>query len=407
MSEQGNTAASPAGLAAHLAAAGVLSPQWRPAFEMVPRHWFVPDEIWPGRLQGTGQSGLVDRRTDPDGWWEAVYSDRALTTQWDDGAHTGPEPGRSPTCSSSMPRMVAGMLDDLSLKPGHRVLEIGTGEGWNTALLCHRTGEANVVTVETDGQLAQRAQQRLAEHGLTPECVLGDGAHGHADGAPYDRIIATCSMSHIPTQWLEQSRPGTVIVAPWAPTYGSEAVVRLTVTERGAAQGRFMRSSAFMRLRQQRRHSRPIREYLGGREWPAGAEVGKSSLSPDAVGPWERMFAVGVQLEGVFVWPERHADGTYRLWLRDQDVTSWASVDWAPGIDRYRTAQSGPRRLWDEIEAAYGWWQEMGRPGIEEFGLSVSAADGHRVWLRSADNPVPVWRSDAADRRVTRDRQKV
>ncbi|MGW7521729.1 rRNA adenine N-6-methyltransferase family protein [Streptomyces sp. NPDC054796] len=395
MTANAHTTASPEGLAAQLTATGALDRQWRRAFEAVPRHWFVPDVIWPGKFQGTGQASAIDRRSHPDAWWDAVYSDRALTTQWDDGEHTGPEPGKVPSCSSSMPTMVAGMLDDLDLQPGMRVLEIGTGEGWNTALLCHRTGEANVTTVETDPVLAERARTRLRERGLTPTCITGDGSLGHPERAPFGRIIATCSLARIPTQWLGQARPGSVIVAPWAPDYGSEAIVRLSVTDGGNAHGRFTRSSAFMRLRQQRRRSRPLREYLGGREWPADATRGTTRLSPDEIGPWERMFALGVQLPGVFVWPERHKDDTYRLWLRDKEVTSWASADFAPGRDEFDIAQSGPRRLWEEVEAAYRWWTRQGRPGIERFGLTV--AGEHRVWLGDPSQPVPQWCSTSDD----------
>ncbi|MFD7450082.1 hypothetical protein [Kitasatospora sp. NPDC059827] len=71
-------------------------------------------------------------------------------------------------------------------------------------------------------------------------------------------------------------------------------------------------------------------------------------------------------------------------------VTSWATVDREPGRTAYEVVQSGPRRLWDEVEAAWGRWDAHGRPGFERFGLTVSP-DGQAVWLDTPDFPVQQW----------------
>ncbi|WP_319020112.1 methyltransferase domain-containing protein [Streptomyces sp. C8S0] len=97
-----------------------------------------------------------------------------------------------------MPTMVFSMLDALSVEPGNRVLEIGTGTGWNAALLCHRLGDQNVVSVELDATLAAEARSRLYAADFAPEIVVGDGAVGHGKRSPYDRIIATASVGHVP-----------------------------------------------------------------------------------------------------------------------------------------------------------------------------------------------------------------
>lgn len=329
------------------------------------------------------------RSEDPETWWHAVYRDAPITTQWDDGTHTGPGKGRIPSSSNSMPTMVFSMLDALNVEDGQRVLEIGTGTGWNAALLSHRVGAENVFTVEVDGDSAREARKRLNDAGFDPVSIIGDGAEGYAEGAPYDRVIATCSIGSVPRQWVAQTKPGGLIVAPWGPTYGGEAVARLAVAEDGTATGWFLGSSAFMRLRAQRTERRHVREYLGGRKWPADGRRSMTSVSPESVGDWPVMFAIGVQVPEAFPWAEKYDDGSYTLWLRDTSVTSWATADYVPGRDEFEVYQSGPRNLWDEVVSAYRWWDEQGRPGFERFGLTVDSG-GERVWLDRPDNPVPV-----------------
>lgn len=376
-------------LASALMEKGALKSDWLPAYEAAPRHLFVPEVIWPGRAGMNRQDDRVIRNEDPETWWQAVYRDAPITTQWDDGAYTGPGKGKIPSSSNSMPTMVFSMLDALSVEGGQRVLEIGTGTGWNSALLSHRLGSENVFTVEVDGDSARAARKRLNDAGFDPVSIIGDGAEGYAEGAPYDRVIATASIGSVPRLWIEQTKPGGIIVSPWGPTYGGEGVVRLTVTEGGSASGPFVGSSAFMRLRDQRVERTHVREYLGGRKWPADGTHSVTSISPDAVGDWPVMFAIGVQVPEAFPWAETYGDGSYTLWLRDTAVTSWATVDYVPGREEFEVCQSGPRNLWDEVVLAHRWWVGQGRPGFERFGLTVDA-DEECVWLDQPDNPVPV-----------------
>ncbi|MEU6475395.1 methyltransferase domain-containing protein [Streptomyces sp. NPDC047017] len=381
--------AGPEGLASALMEKGALTGDWLPAFHAVPRHLFIPDVIWPGRAGMNRQDERVIRGEEPDVWRAAVYRDAPITTQWDDGAYTGPGRGKAPSSSNSMPTMVFSMLDALGVEDGQRVLEIGTGTGWNAALLCHRLGSENVFTVEVDGDSAREARKRLTAAGFDPVSIIGDGAEGYAEGAPYDRVMATCSIGSVPRQWVAQTKPGGLIVAPWGPTYGGEAVARLAVAEDGTATGWFLGSSAFMRLRAQRVRRKHVREYLGGKEWPANGRLSMTSVSPEAVGDWPVMFAIGVRVPDAFPWAETYDDGSYTLWLRDTAVTSWATADYVPGRDAFEVYQSGPRKLWDEVVAAYLWWDGQGRPGFERFGLTVDR-DGERVWLDRPDHPVPV-----------------
>ena len=380
--------AGPDRLASGLLEKGALTSDWLPSFQAVPRHHFVPEVIWPGRAGANRQEDRVIRSETPELWWQAVYTDAPLTTQWDDGAYAGPGRGRTPSSSSSMPTMVFSMLAALDVEPGNRVLEIGTGTGWNAALLCHRLGDLNVVSVEVDERVAAEARTRLLAAGYHPELVVGDGARGYGEGAPYDRVVATCSVGNIPGQWVGQARPGAVLVAPWGPVYGGEAVARLTVTRAGMLNGRFVGSSAFMRLREQRRTLPPTNAFLDPRAWPAGGAESTTSLCPDDVGDWIHMFAIGVQVPDLFCRVSDVQRDSYRLWLFDTGGTSWASADHVRGAGSFRVVQSGRRRLWHELESAWCWWDAQGRPGFDRFGLTVDHR-GHVVWLDEPSAPVP------------------
>ncbi|AXG82881.1 protein-L-isoaspartate(D-aspartate) O-methyltransferase [Streptomyces paludis] len=379
--------------------AGALAEDWLAAFRAVPRELFVPDRIWPGVADGSRQTALVDRAKDPVAWRAAVYSDVPLTTQWDDGRHRGDGLGTRPTSSSSMPRMVFSMLADLevtAVRDGGRALEIGTGTGWNAGLLAHRLGGGNVVSVEYDATVARAAVANLRRAGLEAAVVVGDGRLGHGAGGPYSRTVATCSVGDVPYDWVRQTEDGGIIVAPWGTEYGGEAVVRLIVAD-GVASGSFTRSSAFMRLRQQRLPRPPFAAYLRGRAWPADGVRSTTSLSPAETGGWLAQFVIGLRVPGVFWRAERYgekadgageADGTggadgggaYTLWLYSADTASWATADVVPGAVEFAVVQSGPRALWTEVEAAFRWWDRAGRPGFERFGLTVGA-DGQRAWL--------------------------
>jgi protein-L-isoaspartate(D-aspartate) O-methyltransferase len=376
-------------LAAELIEKKALTSDWLATFKAVPRDRFVPDAIWPGHAGQNRQDNRVLRTETPDLWWDAVYRDAPITTQWDDGAYTGPKKGRIASSSSSMPTMVFSMLDALDVQTGHRVLEIGSGTGWNAALLCHRVGDENVVTVEVDKALAVEARARLNAAGYDPSVVVGDGTIGFGKESPYDRIISTASVQLIPSPWIGQARPGAVIVAPWGPTYGGEGVVRLIVDEAGRAEGNFIGSSAFMRMRQQRRVLPATERFVDPRTWPAEAELSTTALSPDDVGDWIVMFAIGVQVPDLFLRVTYGELGAYRMWLFDTGVTSWATADYLKTRTTFQVAQAGPRRLWDDLEAAYSWWEAQGKPSFERFGLTTPGGPLYKVWLDEPGNPVP------------------
>ncbi|MFI2608509.1 protein-L-isoaspartate(D-aspartate) O-methyltransferase [Kitasatospora sp. NPDC018619] len=364
-----------------LEASGALGPGWRQVFLDVGRHLFLPDVVWASTEDGYER---CDRAQSPGRWLELAYSDVAIVTQWDDGADDG---RREPTSSVSMPTMVASMLRDLDVQDGHTVWEGGTGPGWNAGLLARRQGAHNVVTVELDREVAARAAANLRTLGAAPTAVVGDAAEGYPPRAPYDRGILTCSVRDVPAAVIGQIRPQGVLVLPFAPLFGGGAVARLTVAGR-TARGPFTGSSAFMRMRQQRYEGPPVDDYLPG-DWPGGAPQEYTALSPlDVVDDWLASFVVGLGLPDVY-YRRSDGGGMTTLWLFDTAVTSWATVDFVDGAQRYEVRQSGPRRVWSQVEDVVRWWEQQGRPGYERFGLTVDADGGHRAWLDEPANPVP------------------
>ncbi|MCC0098137.1 methyltransferase domain-containing protein [Streptomyces flavotricini] len=215
-----------------LTAAGVLEdPAWRAAFAAVPRHVFVP-YFFTGR--GAGHERLWGEDPDPAHrarWLRGVYTDAPLATRLRDGELLS---------SSSQPSLMAKMLDALDVRDGDDVLEIGTGTGYNAALLSHRLGEEHVTTVDLDEEITESARAHLALLGHRPTVVTGDGARGCPSRAPFDRILVTCTLPLIPHAWLGQCRPGARILAPL-----STGLIALTVRDADFAEGRFLHTSAY------------------------------------------------------------------------------------------------------------------------------------------------------------------
>jgi len=187
---------------------GVLPVDWRDAFLEVPRDAFLPAKIWVDDEKGEPQP--IDRGSDLDRWLESIYANVAIVTQFDDGATAWPAVGVHRTSSASEPAMVATMLDCLDVQEGQQVLEIGTGTGYNAALLAHRLGSSRVTTVEVDRVIAGAARTALDTAGYPVRTIIGDGAAGWPDGAPYHRVIATVAayLGALPYEWVRQTAPG-------------------------------------------------------------------------------------------------------------------------------------------------------------------------------------------------------
>ncbi|MER6843129.1 methyltransferase domain-containing protein [Streptomyces platensis] len=338
----------------------------RAALRAVPRHLFLPPTLW--LRDGNGGHEPCDRETAPDQWWRAAYSDAPLVTQFAEG----PDGDRVPSSSASMPSVVVRMLMALHAQAGHSVLEIGTGTGFNAALLSFVCGAENVTSIDVDPELTRRAQRALKASGQQPEVVCADGAGGWQPNAPYDRIIATCSVRTVPLPWLEQTVTGGLLVIPWDTPWCNFGTLIATKQADGTAEGSLAPYGSFMLLRAQQVDA----ELRAG--MPRRGQEPERSVT--AVSPWavagddlDAQMYIGLRVPGAWhVWDTEVDEAHTRLRLADGRTSSWACVDYdGQETSAFAVAQYGARKLWDEVVRAYEEYVAAGRPGVHRHRLRL------------------------------------
>lgn len=382
-------------MAEALVTAGTVRSAWlQRAFEDTPRETFVPRFY----RSESGHEVLVDG-TNPrqcEQWLHGVYTDEPLTVQLTP-APDSPTGSGLPTSSSSMPTVMAGMLEALDLRPGHRVLEIGTGTGYNAALLCHRVGAANVTSIELDARLADAARRALTGIGLSPTVHTGDGAAGLALAAPFDRIIVTAATDHIPPAWISQLAPGGVIVVDLRGSLAG-SLLRLTALDCDVVEGTFLNlPGAFMSMR-----THVDNPHRDGERWDRvfdhrNPQRGITPVNPSLVADIQslrfmaQLHLAGQRLRG-FLRPLTGSELSGRC-----TDGSWFTAGLHPIDDGglFPVEQGGPQRLWDTVESCYASWKRLGEPDVEQFG--VTAYDDvalQHVWFDHPDShhrwPLPL-----------------
>ncbi|WP_443072386.1 methyltransferase domain-containing protein [Streptomyces sp. RPT161] len=350
--------------------AGTLrDPAWRAAFERVPRHVFVPYYYrpYPG---GRGWDRLAADDPDPRRrarWLAGAYEDIPLVTRVREGALVS---------SSSQPSLMAAMLEALEMREGQTVLEIGTGTGYNAALLAHRLGGSAVTTVDLDEEITDAARDHLAAVGFAPgpggrgrvTVLTGDGALGCHERAPFDRIMATCELASVPEAWLRQCRPGGMVLAPIA-----DGLAALRVTDATHAEGRFLSTPAyFVALRGPGAPPHPAPAPVRGDERARATHVPPAVLDDDAF-RFVLALAAG-ELEISWAFGGRGAaitapDGSTVRAQRDGTVLV-----------------AGPRDLWAVVEDSYRLWRRERFARRERFGVTVSGSR-QWAWLDAPDGP--------------------
>jgi protein-L-isoaspartate(D-aspartate) O-methyltransferase len=108
-----------------------------------------------------------------------------------------------------------------------------------------------VTSIEVDQAVVEQAAKNLAADGVRPHLIVGDGAEGWAEGAPFDRVHVTCAVHTVPYTWIEQCRPGAVIVTPFSTGFDTDHSPRLVVLPDGSAVGRFPGYASYMMMRSQ------------------------------------------------------------------------------------------------------------------------------------------------------------
>ncbi|MBI5722834.1 MAG: protein-L-isoaspartate(D-aspartate) O-methyltransferase [Planctomycetes bacterium] len=177
-----------------LAGRGINYPGLIEAFEAIPRELFIPPELR-----------------------DQAYADHPIPI------------GKGQTISQ--PYIVAYMIQQLAPQPGQRVLDVGSGSGYQAAILSRLCG--HVYGIERSEYLAERSIQTLCQLGITNATIrTGDGSLGLPDQAPFDRIICGAAAPDVPQQWIDQLAEGGRIVAP----VGGQHVQELAIVEKLAGQ---------------------------------------------------------------------------------------------------------------------------------------------------------------------------
>lgn len=251
------------------------------AFRVVPRHLFLPDIPL-----------------------EQAYQDEAVATKWQDGVAIS---------SASQPAMMAIMLEQLEARPGHRVLEVGAGTGYNAALLAELVAPGGaVVAVDIDDDLTRGAAGHLRSAGAGPVTLATrDGALGYPELAPYDRVVLTVGSWDVQPAWWRQLAPGGRLLLPLS-VHGSQLSVALDLVDGPEPHLRSVsvRSCAFVRLRGAGAGPEPSRlvdddlavQGAAGDGWDPGG-------LPELLGRPEPDRAVPLRLRAIDLW-----DGL-GLWL--------------------------------------------------------------------------------------------
>lgn len=356
-------------LADELTAAGKLrSPKWQEALRAVPRHELVPVHYTMNPHTGDWHShGTADDLA-------RVYSNTALFVL----------PGG--LSSTSMPSLMTRMLETLDIRAGHQVLEIGAGTGYNAALLSHYLGSDNVYGVDIDAGLIKLARERLAHIGYHPTLVAADGAHGLPEHAPYDRIIATCSVPAIPWPWVRQTREQGLILADVK--IGKQAGNLVLLRKRGQqAEGRFDPTyGSFMGIRREGHTDQQPRPATASHD---RACAHQRTTTLDLTRPWEHtafwFFAHTALPPGTsFSLRGDGPDQPPRNTVLHAPDGSWCEVREDSDNGTRQVWEAGPHPLWRIIEDTHTAWVHLGKPSWERFGLTTTP-DHQFIWLDTPD----------------------
>jgi len=191
-------------------ARGVTDKRVLAAMRSVPRHLFVPE---------------TDR--------DRAYGDYPLPIGWGQ--------------TISQPYIVALMTELLDLAPGDRVLEVGTGSGYQAAVLAS-IPDVEVYSIEIVPELAAQARERLERLGYAVHCKQGDGYYGWPEHAPYQAIILTAAAQEVPPPLVEQLACGGRLVAPLGPPGGFQILWKFVKQPDGELKATDMGGVAFVPL---------------------------------------------------------------------------------------------------------------------------------------------------------------
>ncbi|MGK9165155.1 hypothetical protein KXR53_02600 [Inquilinus limosus] len=372
-----------------------LPERLRQAVREAPRHRFVH------RFQIDRDRPVEDFDAEPQRHLAAVYSDRVL-------AHLGPDDAALDS-TNSQPSYVLWLLHRLGLQPGHKVIEIGSGSGWLAAVMGRLVGgDGRVVGVEILSDLVRRSRDDLTALGIANvEIVEGDGAAGHAAGAPYDRAMITAAVWDLPAALFDQVAEGGRLLLPIALAGGAGRDCHVAVLRREgnrfraleAVPGRFVRFTGPGQERGSERRrlgALPFWPEINSKpalHWPLSLGIRDPARFGGAAYAF-RLF-LGQTEPGFAVFDDGAAE------TEELSVSHFGLVDEAaksvaicrPGMLLGYGSAAAARRL----DAAYRRWTDLGMPGPAAFELEVvRAAEAPRpepgLWVERRGVSALVWR---------------
>ena len=349
----------------------------------VPREAFIPAfyqrEAEPGMVWTMRTSEDVE----PEQWLDLIYQDEPLITKLDER--------KWPVSSSSAPSVMTRMLEALEIQPGNRVLEIGTGTGYNAALIAQLVGDPDLVTtVELDATMAERAE-RILQTVVGPVCVrAGDGRSGEESRAPYHRIIATASAGYIPRVWYEQLAPGGRLVMDLQGNQRSSGFLVVEKSMEGnTARGSFWQPSlCFMPLIDPEASPESARSLF---QRPCAEEITLESDSPfpaifrDSAFRWFlQWYYPALTVTQPFTIPGRTSKAIVLkdvlhetiLQLNQHEKGGWQGK------------QRGTYPLWNQVQQAYECFVQLHQPKQERYEVFLDTQQAQLFITRDGeDNP--------------------
>jgi protein-L-isoaspartate(D-aspartate) O-methyltransferase len=301
-----------------------------------------------------------------------IYSDEALLTRLD------------PPSSTSQPTLVANMLELLELEPGMNVLEIGAGTGYNAALMQEIVGKrGRITTIDIQEDVVEQTRRLLKAAGYDKiEVAVKDGALGHSENAPYDRIVATVGCPDISWVWSEQlASDGFMLIPLQHGGEGFDPLVRIW-KEDGRLLGRFVGSSGFMSIRGELEVEQKVnfgkQQNLKGKEQAAeyplfGALKELKELREKR--QWEEFLALPLFMaiaNGRACWNGLYDEekGAIEIEVREAKIALY-----------------GDETLYHDLKKLYDQWEELGRPRLSDWRLwfflpdqAPKIPEGEQIW---------------------------
>jgi protein-L-isoaspartate(D-aspartate) O-methyltransferase len=353
------------------------------AFATILRDQFI--EHYYEDRESTGHWQLVSpAKIQSESWLKNIYANKPLVVKL---AQFG-----IPIIGSTAPWLMALMLESLEIQPSMHVLEIGTGTGYNAALIAHIVGRPDLVsTIEIDKKFAENARTRIAGclgEGMT--IVVDDGFLGYLPNAPYDRIIATCSHTYIPPSWLDQLSPNGVLIMNIRGDMAG-GIVRLTKDSNGImVKGKFLEvpdSVGFMPLTSA---TTIISLPHHGITFKNGIsniiDFGPTIFNPQLLDNFDFLFFLQFNFPYMnLIWMRKNNEDSISIpcLIDKRDKTSIEFLGRTDAESEWRAKITGDINVWYKLSHVYQNWLMLNNPSTTDYSIEVDSSGEQYI---SVDN---------------------